>query len=58
MFFFFMVKLLWFLQLLNCRLLLYYTTGISRMVPKTGELHRHAFLNELIAVNGNQQYLQ
>jgi hypothetical protein len=31
-----------------------YTTGISRMVPETGELHRHAFLNELCAVNGNQ----
>jgi len=53
-----MVKLLWFLQLQNCRLLMDYTTGISRMVPKTGELHRHAFVNGLSAVNGNQSYLQ
>jgi hypothetical protein len=58
MFFFFMVKLLSFLQLQNCRLLMDYTTGISRMVPKTGELHRYALVNELCAVNGNQQYLQ
>jgi len=35
-----------------------YTTGISRMVPKTGELHRYALENELCAVNGNQHYLQ
>jgi hypothetical protein len=25
---------------------------------QTGELHRHAFVNELSAVNGNQDYLQ
>ena len=53
-----MVKLLSFLQLQNCRLLMDYTTGISRMVPKTGELHRHTFVNGLSAVNGNQKYLQ
>jgi len=48
-----MVELLSFLQLQNCRLLMEYTTGISRMVPKTGELHHLAFVNELIAANGN-----
>jgi hypothetical protein len=58
MFFFFMVKLLWFLQLQNCRLLFSIPPGISRMVPKTGEFHRHAFVNELSAENGTQDYLQ
>jgi hypothetical protein len=49
-----MVRLLSFLQLQNCRLLIEYTTGITRMVPKTGELHRHAFLDELIVIHVNQ----
>jgi hypothetical protein len=49
-----MVKLLSFLQLQNCRLLMDYTTGISRMVPKTGELHRHATEYVHIVAKGNQ----
>jgi len=47
-----MVKLLSFLQLQNCRLLISYTTGTSRMVPKTGELHRFSFF-----LKGTHRYL-
>jgi hypothetical protein len=33
------VKLLLFLQLLHCRLLLNYATGVTRMAHKKGEFH-------------------